>query len=253
MALTQHHVIRNSRARRAQVLLQGRRSEFLLAALAGAAGVAALGALLTGTPALLSAGLAVALAVYTVAAGLAGWSFGRSYPHDRLGLCNIATIARLALATALIVPLVSGQGPGWGIFAVAVTALSLDGFDGWLARRQGLASGFGARFDMEEDSVLALVLALLAWSGGAAGWVVIVLGLPRYLFALAALALPWLRRPVPDVMSRKAVCVLQLGTLIALQAPFLPGTIGMALVVASAVALAWSFGRDVSWLWRARH
>ena len=74
--------------------------------------------------------------------------------------------------------------------------------------------------------MLALVLALLAWSGGAAGWVVIVLGLPRYLFALAALALPWLRRPVPDVMSRKAVCVLQLGTSVPPQAAFLPAPVG---------------------------
>jgi len=65
--------------------------------------------------------------------------------------------------------------------------------------------------------------------------------------------LPWLRHPLPDRLSRKAVCVLQLGTLIALQAPALPGAVALNLAVASAAALAWSFGRDVAWLWRTRH
>src|SRR6056297_2039103 len=230
MALTHHHITRSAEVRRAPVLVQDVRSEFLLAALAGAATVAVLGALLTGSMALLSPEIAAALVAYVAAVGLAGWSFSRSYPHDRLGLGNVATIARLALA-----------------------ALCLDGFDGWLARWQGLASGFGARLDMEVDSVLALLLAMLAWAGGAAGLVVLVLGLPRYLFAGASLALPWLRHPLPDRLSRKAVCVLQLGTLIALQAPALPGAVALNLAVASAAALAWSFGRDVAWLWRTRH
>lgn len=253
MALTHHHITRSAEVRRAQVLLQDVRSEFLLAALAGGATVAVLGALLTGSIAVLSPGMATALVAYVAAVWLAGWSFSRSYPHHRLGLGNLATIARLALATALIVPLVSVQEPSWAVFSVAVAALCLDGFDGWLARRQGLASGFGARLDMEVDSVLALVLAMLAWAGGAAGVVVLVLGLPRYLFAGASLALPWLRRPLPDRLSRKAVCVLQLGTLIFLQAPALPGAVAFNLAVASAAALAWSFGRDVAWLWRTRH
>jgi phosphatidylglycerophosphate synthase len=39
--------------------------------------------------------------------------------------------------------------------------LALDGLDGWLARRFGLASAYGARFDMEVDGFLILVLALL--------------------------------------------------------------------------------------------
>ena len=40
---------------------------------------------------------------------------------------------------------------------------ALDGVDGWLARRSGIASAFGARFDMEIDALLILVLAVLAW------------------------------------------------------------------------------------------
>ena len=37
--------------------------------------------------------------------------------------------------------------------------LALDGLDGWAARRQGLVSAFGARFDMEVDALLILALA----------------------------------------------------------------------------------------------
>lgn len=73
----------------------------------------------------------------------------RSYPHRALGLCNLVTLLRLALMSALVAPLVSGSGAQWGVLMVAAVALALDGVDGWLARRQHLVSQFGARFDME--------------------------------------------------------------------------------------------------------
>ena len=94
-------------------------------------------------------------------------------------------------------PLAGGAAP-WAVFAVAALALALDGIDGWLARREGLTSGFGARFDMEVDSALALILALNAWAAGTAGAIVLLIGLPRYAFAAAALAFPWLDRPRPS-------------------------------------------------------
>ena len=40
---------------------------------------------------------------------------------------------------------------------------SLDGLDGWLARHAGMASAFGARFDVEVDALLIQALAILAW------------------------------------------------------------------------------------------
>jgi phosphatidylglycerophosphate synthase len=183
---------------------------------------------------------------------IAGRALRRSYPHPRLGLCNLVTLGRMALATTLIVPLTAGVGASWTVFAVAATALALDGVDGWLARRRGLASAFGARFDMEVDAVLALILSLSA-AAGPAGPVAILLGLPRYLFVAAARVLPWMRRDLPQRFSRKAVCVLQLGALIALQAPVLPQALALPLVVIAAGALVWSFALDLLWLWRKRH
>ena len=47
-------------------------------------------------------------------------------------------------------------------------------FDGPAARRSGIASRFGARFDMETDALMILVLAVLAWRWDRAGaWVLL--------------------------------------------------------------------------------
>jgi hypothetical protein len=46
--------------------------------------------------------------------------------------------------------------------------------------------------------------------------------------------------------------VLQLGTLIALQLPFVTQDLSGPVVGLVATALVWSFGRDMLWLWRAR-
>lgn len=227
--------------------LTGPQRSLLFAAAAGALLVAATVLALVGV----DAALWLALTGYGLGTGLVLILMRRGYPHDTLGSCNVATLARLALTAALIAPLAAEAAP-WGVFAVAAIALSLDGIDGWLARRGGLMSDFGARFDMEVDSALALILALNAWAAGSAGAIVLLIGLPRYAFAAASLAFPWLDGPLPERFSRKAVCVIQIATLIALQLPPVAASVANPVVAALAVALVWSFGRDVLWLWRAR-
>jgi phosphatidylglycerophosphate synthase len=252
MTLTHTDLSRAARRHIADWPSPGPIGEFVPAAMAGAAVTLAVGAVLSIGGGMALPGLLASFAFYIAGATVAWLHLGRAYPHGTLGLCNIVTLLRLALTAALFAPLVSGGGAQWAIFATAALALSLDGVDGWLARRAGLVSKFGARFDMEVDSALALVLALLAWSSGSAGAVVLVLGVPRYLFAAAGFVAPWLRAPLPDRFSRKAVCVLQLGTLIAVQLPFVTQDMTRLAVPLVAAALAWSFGRDVICLWRAR-
>ncbi len=222
-------------------------------AAAAALGLLALGVLsqvaFGGAPALAIAG---ALVVYAIGGLLTLRAMHRSYPFPAVGLCNLATLTRLVLVSALVVPVVAPSDLAWTVFGIAALALSLDGVDGWLARREGLASTFGARFDMEVDSLLALVLALNAWASGAAGALVLILGLPRYAFAAAGLVLPWLGGTLPDRFSRKAVCVLQIAALIALQLPLIVPPASQVLVAVTAFALLWSFGKDILWLWRTR-
>lgn len=222
---------------------------FAVLAPVGLGVVAALGAGFFGSAGALA--IILGLAVFAVSAGVAAWQLRRRHPHARLGLANAVTLLRLALVSALIIPLLGGAHEPVAIMAIATVSLSLDGVDGWLARRQGLSSDFGGSFDMEVDSVFALVLALLAALGGAP-WIVVVLGLPRYLFWVAGAIWPWLYDPLPPRYSGKVVCVVQLIVLIVVQSPWVPTTLTVALFVGTLGALGWSFGRDIVWLWRRR-
>lgn len=175
----------------------------------------------------------------------------RSYPHDRLGGCNLVTMTRLALVAALLGAIAEGGLSGWPVVGVASLALALDGVDGWLARRSGLASEFGGRFDLEVDAALALVLAVLALQSPHYGPAVLVLGVMRYLFVAAGMLMPWMRAELPYSQRRRVICVVQLAALIALHLPLADtGLLAWGARLA-AVALVWSFAVDTFWLWRS--
>jgi phosphatidylglycerophosphate synthase len=223
---------------------------FVVLAPVGLAVVAGLGAVVFGEAGVLA--ILVGMAAFTVGVVAAAWHLRRRHPHARLGAANAVTMLRLAFVSTLIIPLVGGTPVPVAIIALATVSLSLDGVDGWLARRQGLSSDFGGSFDMEVDSVFALVLAALAVVVGGAPWIVLVLGLPRYLFWVAGAIWPWLYDPLPPRYSGKVVAVIQMITLIVLQLPGLPHALAIALTVGVLAALGWSFGRDIVWLWRRK-
>lgn len=184
------------------------------------------------------------LSLYLLVAAL----MRRHYPHPRFGPANSVTLIRAAMACSLLAPLVSGAATGWAVALIAGAALILDGVDGWLARRSGLASDFGARFDMEVDALLALLLAVHAYLGTAAGAEVLALGLMRYVFVAAALPWPFLAQPLPPRWRRKAICVVQLAALIVLQLPGLPADAAITLTRLALALVLWSFAVDVLWL-----
>ena len=223
---------------------------FAVLAVVGAVLVATLGGLLFASAGV--AAIAVGVAVFAVGASVAAWRLHRRHPHARLGYANAVTLLRLTLVSTLVIPLVGVSPAPVAIIAVATISLSLDGVDGWLARRQGLSSAVGGSFDMEVDSVFALVLAVLAVVVGGAPWIVLLLGLPRYLFWVAGVIWPWLYDPLPPRYSGKVVAVIQMITLIVLQVPGLPHPLVIALTLGVLGALAWSFGRDIVWLWRRK-
>lgn len=192
---------------------------------------------------------AISLVVMSFGGALAAALMRRGYPHNDLGLCNLVTLIRLALTSTLVAAL-GVPISGWIVLGIALCALALDGIDGWLARLGGHVSDFGARFDMEVDAALGLVLALLAWSSGSVGAVVLLLGLPRYVFVAASAIWPWMANPLPERLGRKIVCVIQIMALVILQAPVIDGSLASAILVTASSALIWSFGRDVLWLWR---
>lgn len=180
-----------------------------------------------------------------VAQGLAN-----RYPHDVLGLCNVVTLTRAAIVAFLAGAVFDPGVSVWLVFTLATVAFALDGVDGWLARRSGLTSDFGARFDMETDSALAAVLALWLLTSGTTGPEIIILGFTRYAFVLASLVLPALRADLPPAFRRKAICGIQIAALIILLCPLSPAGLLPLVSIGASILLIWSFAVDIIWLLR---
>ncbi|ASJ71196.1 CDP-alcohol phosphatidyltransferase family protein [Granulosicoccus antarcticus] len=180
-----------------------------------------------------------------------GW-----HPYSIFGKANAVTLYRAAgtVLIAGLVPVASElqmQWP-WLITGLVVLLLSLDGVDGYLARRSGLASEFGARFDMETDALLILVVSVFVWYSGETGIWIISLGLMRYLFVLASLWSKALRGNLYPSFRRKLVCVIQLVVLCAILSPLLAPPLSDMAGLLALLCLAASFIRDVLWLYRHR-
>ncbi|RAY17306.1 CDP-alcohol phosphatidyltransferase family protein [Actinomadura craniellae] len=211
------------------------------------------------------------LAVLEICVGLGpvGWAAGIGYAAvlsavltralsrsgaRSLGPANQVTLARAELVggvTALVAAALAGRPvPVAFIVALAAAALVLDAVDGQVARRTGTVSALGARFDMEVDAFLILVLSF--FMAGSAGPWVLAIGAMRYVFVAAAWAGPWLRAPLPPSLARKAVAVVQGVVLVVAAAGVLPRPVTIGLLGLALATLSWSFGRDTGWLWRHR-
>jgi phosphatidylglycerophosphate synthase len=136
------------------------------------------------------------------------------------------------------------------LLVLTVTALILDAVDGWVARRTGTASDLGARFDMEADAFLILVLSVYA--ARLAGPWVLLIGAARYGLLVSGWFLPWLHAPLPPRFWRKTVAAVQSIVLTVAAADLLPAAVIIPALVAALVLLTESFGRDIGWLWH-RH
>ena len=221
----------------------------------GVAIAAMLGVMLGMLPFMGFHGPCVAMAVFTVGAFLAIVALDRHHPHRKLGVANSITYLRwggVALFASLAAePEILSRGSLiWLVVFGAFVLLVLDGIDGWSARRQGLASDFGARFDMEVDAAFILVLSVIAMALEKAGPWVLGLGLMRYGFVLAGQFAPALRAPLPPSFRRKAVCVGQILALTALLLPQVTSTLAVVIAGSALAALVWSFAADIVWLIR---
>lgn len=220
------------------------------------------------------AGLAVQLAELAVLSvgwglGTAGWLAGAGYgvvstvllvaalrrsPAGSLGPADVVTLVRSTLVgsvTALVVADLGGQAAEPAVLvSIATVALLLDAVDGRVARATGTASALGARFDMEVDAFLLVVLSVFV-TPSLGPWVLAIGGM-RYAFVAAGWMLPWLRAPVPPSFARKTVAAAQGVALVAASAGLLGWPVESILVGLALALLVWSFGRDIVWLWRAR-
>lgn len=198
-----------------------------------------------------------------IAWGLGAWLVWRglpSHPHARFGPANRVTLLRLA-SVAMLAALVGESVMrddahnltiAWGVVWVSTATALLDMADGALARRTGLASAFGARFDMETDAATILVLCLLVIDAQQAGPWILAAGLMRYAFVAAARVWPWLNGPLAPSRRRQTVCVVQITALIVCLGPVVSTGLAHGLAAGSLALLTWSFAIDIRALARQR-
>ncbi|CAD7038941.1 CDP-alcohol phosphatidyltransferase family protein [Pseudorhizobium endolithicum] len=178
------------------------------------------------------------------------------YPHGAFGPANATTTFRAALAAGIggivAAALPSSQAPLsstlWIVTGVAAVFLGLDGVDGHLARKSGTVSRYGARFDMEVDAFLILLLSALAALAGKAGPWVLMIGLMRYAFVLAQWLIPRMRGDLRDSWRRKLICVLQGAALAVALMPIVPHALSAPLLGLALALLFYSFTADVTYL-----
>ncbi len=204
----------------------------------------------TSAPALAAAVLFGAIALIALA------GFARMRPRRPFGPANAITLARagmIALVAGYAVDPPPAEDDAWWIAAgLAGSALLLDGADGWAARRRGIATAFGARFDMEADALAALLLSIVIWRADRTGAWIVLIGSLRYLFVLAGWAFAAMRRPLPPSQRRRTACALQGVLLVLCLVPIVPPS-GAALLGALALAVTGgSFLIDTIWLLRRR-
>jgi phosphatidylglycerophosphate synthase len=212
------------------------------------------------------AGLLVVLAL-TVGPGTSGTALGgmvalavtaalavglRRSDATRFGPANAITLTRASLVVGVAALVPEHALSRGALVGLAGPALVLDLVDGRVARATGSVTRLGARFDMETDALLILLLSVsvvgdLGWS---AGWVLLI-GTARYLLWLAERAVPWLRKPTPVRPWAKVVAAVQGVLLVVACSRLLPTGVALALLAVGLLLLAESFAWQVRWL--ARH
>jgi phosphatidylglycerophosphate synthase len=176
----------------------------------------------------------------------------------QLGPADRVTASRAALSAGVAALVIDGffGGTFFGgnhtpiLVTLASIALALDLLDGYVARRTGTATPFGARFDLEVDAFLIAVLSVHV--ARTFGWWVLLIGAMRYLYVAAAAFLPWLRLPLPPRRSAKVIAAIQGVTLAVAASGLLPnGLVRVALAIALLLLIE-SFGQDCWAQWRRR-
>ncbi|MEO7261208.1 MAG: CDP-alcohol phosphatidyltransferase family protein [Jatrophihabitantaceae bacterium] len=218
----------------------------------GLTALLALLAALAGTVGLGGYGWAVGVSCGLIASAALARSLAR-HGVDRLGSADRVTLSRAVLAGGVAAVTADSFGhaaPVAALVTLAVLALVLDGVDGWVARRTGTASAFGARFDLEVDAFL--ILALSGYVARSAGAWVLAIGLARYAFVAAGWRLTWLSRPAPPRHWCRVVAAVQGVVLTWVAADVAPNWLNVAALSVSLALLAESFGREALWKWRHR-
>jgi phosphatidylglycerophosphate synthase len=126
---------------------------------------------------------------------------------------------------------------------LASVAIALDGVDGWVARHSGTASAAGARFDMEVDAVLLLLLSVyVAHTTGT--WWALAIGAARYVFATARFFVTALQGSASPRYWRKIVAAIQVIVLTVVASGSIPPPIATSVLAIAIALLVESFAQE---------
>ncbi len=199
----------------------------------------------------LATGLAVGFGYPALLAWVAGGSClillvqtrGTWTPHGQLGVANLVTTLRLVMTFGLL--FAYRDLPDAVLCSAALSILILDGVDGWLARRYGASSDFGARYDVEADALFVIALSLILLARGAAGPWVLIAGLWRYFYILARLVVPSPIEAPRTLFGRVSYVLMLICFILAL---WLPPSWSAPVAAIGTIALSISFLRS---FWQA--
>lgn len=173
--------------------------------------------------------------------------------HTSFGYANLVTSLRAGFVSLVGATVLLSEGFGdaqsetlvWAFCGAVLFALALDGVDGYLARKFRQQSELGARFDMEVDALLIMILAIAAYALGKAGLWVLAIGGMRYLYFLSQQYLPALRRELAPSGRRKLVCVVQVVALCLVAMPVIREPLSGWICLIALLCLIYSFAVDI--------
>ncbi len=167
---------------------------------------------------------------------------------------NAVTFLRAALVPLVLVLLAVGDelvSARWWAFGVFVGAALTDTFDGWVARRLGGVTAFGALADPLADKLLVVgTLASLALFSEVQWWVVLVIAGREAIVTLLRVVI--VRRAGVVVPATKWGKLKTLSQIIAIGAIILPLTSGLFVDGLLGIAILLTIISGADYLWRAR-
>ena len=162
------------------------------------------------------------------------------------GYANWVTIFRLVLLCLL--GFNYQQFDHFSLAVLAVFVLSLDGLDGFIARKMSMNSAFGGRLDGETDAWFVLLMGTVVYQLKLADYWILWPGLLRYIFVLSCYLLWKKTLPEPVSYFRKTIAVIIMAALVS---PFiLAEKYYFPALVAASGLVTYSFGKSFVFQWR---
>lgn len=157
--------------------------------------------------------------------------------HKAIGYANAVTVLRLVLLVVLGYCFFTISNAL--AFAVALLIITLDGIDGFVARRFNETSDFGAYLDMETDTFFVAIFCTVYYLNGTLEWWIVPVGFMRSLYVGGILVFRLQDQREESTRFAKTIAVL---LFVALLTPLvLPKVLYHPIAVVASILVAYSF------------